>query len=205
MESGTSIEGAWLRSVLEWLALFAFLFAFWLALSDHYDVPHLLIGAGCAALVTSVTGDRLILWRRHRPEFGVPLGRLSPVGICRYALLLLSAIVQANLQVAYVVLHPKMPIDPKLLRFRVGFEKHISQVVLAHSITLTPGTVTIDLKEGSYLVHSLVPRSAEELVSGRMQQGVAAALGEERGGAPAVEWIESVHQLGEPTGEEAVP
>jgi len=184
-------------SGLESLALFVLVFAFWLALSGKYTPVFVGIGAACAALVVFLTPDRLFLVGRMRPDFGIPLARVSPTHLLRYGLWLLGSIVQANLEVARVVLHPRMPIHPRLLRFRVRFESRVSEVVLAHSITLTPGTVTIDLRDGEYLVHALIPRSADALVSGTMQRGVAAAFGEPAEQAVGVEWLSSVHDTGQ--------
>jgi len=184
-------------SGLEGLALFALVFAFWLALSGKYTPVFVGIGAACSALVVFLTPDRLFLVGRMRPDFGVPLARLSPLRLLRYGLWLLGSIAQANLEVARVVLHPRMPIEPRLLRFRVRFESRVSEVVLAHSITLTPGTVTIDLRDGEYLVHALVPRSADALASGAMQRQVAAAFGEPVEQAVSVEWLASIHDTGQ--------
>lgn len=177
---------------LEALALFAFLFGFWLLLSNRFELDALLMGAASAGLVTAVSHERL--FRRGRPgrELGRALHRIRPIRMARYLLWLLRAVVQANVQVAWTVIRPSRPVAPRLLRFRVGFEGELPQVVLAHSITLTPGTVTIDLEDGRYLVHSLFPSSADELVSGRMQRGVARAFGEDEEAAPAVEWSDSV-------------
>lgn len=192
-ESGASGRG----SGLEGLALFALVFAFWLILSGKYTPVYVGIGVACSALVVLLTPDRLFLVGRMRPDFGVPLGRISPLGLGRYALWLLGSIVVANFQVAWVVLQPRMPVAPRLLRFRVRFESRVSEVVLAHSITLTPGTVTIDLRDGEYLVHALVPRSADALASGRMQRGVARAFGEPEDQPEGVEWLASVHDTGQ--------
>jgi len=109
---------------------------------------------------------------------------------------LLYSIVRANLHVVRLVLDPRLPVVPRLLRFRVRFESRVSQVVLAHSITLTPGTVTIDVSDGEFLVHSLAPRTADALVSGDMQRYVAAAFGEPLDQPADVEWLDSVHDTG---------
>lgn len=194
MEAGRK-RSAW--HGVEALALFAVLFAFWLALSNRYEASELAMGAASAALVTIVTHERLFRSGRAGREGGRALRRVSPFGLLRYAGWLLGAIVQANLQVAWIVIHPRMPVAPRLLRFRVGFEERIPQVVLAHSITLTPGTVTIDLREGRYLVHALVPSLADALLSGRMQSGVAQAFGGAPEEAPQVERLRSVRDAGD--------
>jgi len=192
------------RRALESLALFALVFGFWLILSGKYDAPYLIMGAACSALVVVLTPDRPLLVGRLDPLFGVPLARVAPVALVRFAAQLLWWVVRANLHVARLVLSPQLPIAPRLLRFRVRFESRVSQVVLAHAITLTPGTVTIDLHDGEYLIHALVPSSAEGLASGDMQRGVAAAFGEPLDQPLEIEWLDSVHDTGHvtaPTGE----
>lgn len=193
-EPGSDAPGG--RRVLEGLALFALVFGFWLILSGKYDMPYVLMGAACSALVVALTPDRPLLVGRTHPPFGVSLGQIAPLKLLRYAVKLLWWIVLSNLHVARLVLDPRLPVQPRLLRFRVRFESRVAQVVLAHSITLTPGTVTIDLTNGEYLVHALVPRSAEGLVSGEMQRGVAEAFGEPLDQPLEIEWFDTVHDTG---------
>lgn len=202
MDTNHREESGHRASLLEHLSLFLFLLLFWLVLSGRYDTQSLLLGAVCVAVVTAITPDRFLHVGRERPEFGIDLRRISPMRSMRYGLWLLWAIVRANVEVAYLVLHPRMPVDPQLVRFRVGFENRLPQVILAHSITLTPGTVTIDLDdEGTYLVHVLVPRFAKPLLEAETQNGVAAAAGEALEPPPTVEWLASVEVSGEVVGE----
>lgn len=203
---GPAMTGGRRRRGLEDLVLGLFLFAFWLVLSDHYDVKSWLMGAASCALVVAVSHDRPFRVGGRDTDFGISLARFSLLRFVRYVLWLLKEVVEANLHVARVVVHPRLPIEPRMLRFRVGFRNKIPQVVLAHSITLTPGTVTIDLDDdGTYLVHALVPSSADAVVSGEMQRGIAAAFGEEDGAPPQVTWLDSVHGTGELEGEERHP
>lgn len=187
------------RRTLEALALFALVYGFWLILSGKYDAPYLLMGAMCSALVVALTPDRPLLVGRLDPRFGVALKRIAPLALLRFAVQLLWWIFWANLHVARLVLHPRLPVAPRLLRFRVRFESRVSEVVLAHAITLTPGTVTIDLTNGEYLVHALVPSSADGLSSGQMQRAVAAAFGEPLDQPLEIEWLDSVHDTGHVT------
>lgn len=77
------------------------------------------------------------------------------------------------MQVAYVVLHRRMPIHPVLLKFKVKLPNVGAQVILGNSITLTPGTITIDIKGNEFLVHALIPDSYVGLVDGTMPRRVA--------------------------------
>ena len=62
-----------------------------------------------------------------------------------YAFVFLFEMAKANLQVAYLVLHPKMPIHPGIVRVKTGIQSELGRTFLANSITLTPGTLTVDL------------------------------------------------------------
>lgn len=73
----------------------------------------------------------------------------------RYFLTLVWEIVLANIAVIRIILSPKMEIQPCLVRFKTDLKSETNRVLLANSITLTPGTYTIDLNEDEYLVHAL--------------------------------------------------
>ena len=86
---------------------------------------------------------------------------------------LIKQIFLANIHVASLVLHPKMPIEPQILTFKTKLESDISSVTLANSITLTPGTITIDIKDGVFYVHALSKKVADDLNAGEMEDRVA--------------------------------
>ena len=107
-----------------------------------------------------------------------------------YFIWLVYEIVQANLQVAYLVLHPKLPIDPGLLRFRTRLQSKVGHILLANSITLTPGTITVDLTDGTYLVHALAPGAAGSLLEAEMQSRLEAIFGEPEEPQPEIRWVQ---------------
>jgi multicomponent Na+:H+ antiporter subunit E len=87
-------------------------------------------------------------------------------------------IVMANLHVAKMVLHPKMPIEPRVIDFKTKLESNLALTTLGNSITLTPGTITVDIRDGKYFVHALTDKVAEDLLSGEMENRVASIYGE---------------------------
>jgi multicomponent Na+:H+ antiporter subunit E len=169
---------------------FAVLFAFWLILSGKLEVKYLLFGLVSAALVTFVTQDLLQPQERQR-KTPSSLAGFFKAGwrLLSYFVWLIYEIVQSNLQVAYIVLHPKLPIDPGLLRFRTRLRSPLGHVILANSITLTPGTITVDLTEGTYLVHALVPEAAGALLEEKMQAKLEAIFGEPEEPQPEIRWV----------------
>ena len=79
------------------------------------------------------------------------------------------------MDVAYRVLHPKMPINPGIVRVPVTLHSDYGKTLLANSITLTPGTLTLDVKNQNFYVHWLaiqttVPEEAAEMIIGRFMK-----------------------------------
>jgi multicomponent Na+:H+ antiporter subunit E len=151
----------------------AVLFAFWILLSGKLDAAHLSAGA-VAALLIGLAGGRL--WSLP-PAIGAaarhPFQGLRWARVMRYVPWLLWEIAVSGVQVAYVVLHPRMPIAPTLLRVRCQLPHTLARLTLANSITLTPGTVTLDVDGDEFLVHALTPASARGIEVGKIQSRVA--------------------------------
>jgi multicomponent Na+:H+ antiporter subunit E len=172
------------------------LFVFWLALSGKLELKYLLFGLGSAALVTFVTQDLLEPQegQRRTPS---SMARFLKAGwrLLSYFVWLIYEIVKSNIQVAYIVLHPKLPVNPGLLRFRTRLQSRVGQILLANSITLTPGTITVDLTEGTYLVHALVPEAAGALLEEKMQAKLGAIFGEPEEPQPEIRWVSEDESL----------
>jgi multicomponent Na+:H+ antiporter subunit E len=144
------------------------LFAVWLVLSGHYDLFHLSLGLLSVGMVLWI--NRRILPGRTP---GSPARRLRAGRLTLYLAWLLWQMVLAGLHVARVVLTPRMPIHPRLIRFTSRQPNEVAQVILGNSITLTPGTLTLEIEGDTFLVHSLTETTAGGLVSGDMQRRVA--------------------------------
>ena len=176
---------------------FVLLFAFWLLLSGHYQAKYIVIGALAAGLVTLLNNDLFYLALRYG-ESAEPKIQLVLLQLWRFLLYLpwlLSRIIMANIQVAYLVLHPKMPIDPGLLVFRTWMKKGIAQVTLANSIPLTPGTITTSLENGRYIIHTLKRPLAGELEDATMQNKIARVYLEAREPPPTTQWVHSLEEI----------
>jgi multicomponent Na+:H+ antiporter subunit E len=150
------------RSVL----LFLFLMAGWLLLSGHFDST--LIGYGvlsCVAVVLLASHLHILDTESLPTQLGIrPL---------LYVPWLLKEIVLSNFAVAKIILDPKLPIQPHLLRVSTSARSDVVRVVYANSITLTPGTVTLDIRDSVLLVHALTDASAAGVLSGEMERRVA--------------------------------
>lgn len=151
------------------MTIFLACLAFWLALSGHWDVVHLGLGAAAATFVS-------LLNRREAALTGM-VRRLPWLIV--YAAWLLVEIVRANLHVARVVLDPRLPVDPVVVRVAMPVTDDLVVTTYANSITLTPGTVTLDVEEGELIVHALTPAMAAAVVSGDMARRIARVFGVE--------------------------
>ena len=85
---------------------------------------------------------------------------------------LLAKILIANVQIAYLILHPALPIDPHLDRVRTDLTGGLSLTALANSLTLTPGTLTVDADRDILLVHSITAENRREVLTGERQRAI---------------------------------
>jgi multicomponent Na+:H+ antiporter subunit E len=142
---------------------FVILFGFWILLSWHFDAIHLVLGLISSLLVAYASSDLLI------PGRGAGLSLKKIALIVHYILYLAYSIVLANIDVAYRVLHPKMPIEPEIVEFKTRLSSDLARTILANSITLTPGTITVDVRGDMFSIHALSPQSADDLLKGGME------------------------------------
>jgi multicomponent Na+:H+ antiporter subunit E len=142
------------------------LFGTWMLWSGHTEV--LLLGLGVMSCVlVAVLSRRMGVLDEEGPRLGVAW-RLA-----LYAPWLLWQIVLANVDVARRILDPKLPIAPRLIRVRTQQRSAFGRTVFANSITLTPGTVSVDMEGDHIVVHALTAEAASELQEGAMNRRVA--------------------------------
>lgn len=102
-----------------------------------------------------------------------PFLRLLP-RLPLYWLWLLKEIVKSSWEVATVVLSPKLDLSPTIVDFEAEPQTEMGQTILGNSITLTPGTITLDIHRGRLVVHCLTEDGAKDLENGVMNRRVAA-------------------------------
>jgi len=198
---GEDARGASRPGRLRGVALFVILGTFWLLLSGRIGVQYAVFMVATVALVLALNPERPFdpasLSEATRDDHASVRGRLrAGAYLLRYLLWLLWNVTKANLDVAYRVLHPRLPIQPRLLLFRTRIRQEAGQVLVANTITLTPGTVTIDLADGEYLVHALHPSTAGAVVSAELQNAVAPIFGEAPEPPPHVHWLPAASGAG---------
>lgn len=144
------------------------MFGVWLLWSGHYSFDYMLV------LVLGIASCVLVVYMAERmdivDEEGHPIHLLF--GLLLYIPWLVVAIIKANIDVAKRVLSPSLPISPRMVRIKATQKTDITRVIFANSITLTPGTVSVDLVGDDILIHALTREAAEDVQSGDMDRRV---------------------------------
>lgn len=137
----------------------------WILLSGHYTP--LLLGFGVAStLLVLLIAVRMDLIDHEGHPVQLTTRFLG------YWLWLAVEIVKANIDVTRRIWSPRMPISPAMFRLRASQRGELGQVIYGNSITLTPGTVTVQIEDGDLLVHALAEEIGEDLAGGEMDRRV---------------------------------
>ncbi|HAW60498.1 MAG TPA: hypothetical protein DCW86_03425 [Actinobacteria bacterium] len=153
-----------------------FLWFFWVALTSSWSAFNLLLGAVCSLFV-AVFAHRLL----REQLVGRSWTLRTLLRMLFYAPALALEIVKANVDVASRVLSPSLPISPAIVKFKPHLADSVPRTVLANSITLTPGTLTVDIdEEGNYYIHCLADKHAEDLLAGGLEKSVIWIFEEEK-------------------------
>jgi len=154
------------QTIARMLVLLIPLVAAWLLWSGIYTP--LLLGLGLFSCL-------LTIYIKHRMEyFETEVFALRIGGrLIGYWLWLAKEVVKSSLDVARIVLSPSLPISPQVVKIRVSCAHPVDQAILANSITLTPGTLALDVHKGQIIVHALTKAGADELKRGEMDRRVA--------------------------------
>ena len=142
-----------------------FLFAIWLLLSGHYTPLMLVLGGLSTLLVVFLATRADLIDRETQPIL------LKP-SVLLYWFWLARKIILSNIDVARRILSPGLPISPTVFTVRAGQKTDLGRVTYANSITLVPGTVTMDVDEDVITVHALTREAADEIKSGEMDRRV---------------------------------
>lgn len=148
---------------------FLSLYVFWLLLSGIFTPFLVLAGAGCSLAVVLYTRRMHVL----DPE-GQPLQLLLPAAL--YWCWLLVEILKSGWSVVRIIVDPELPISPTLVRFKPSQKTAVGLVTHANSITLTPGTISVEAERQEFLVHALTRDGAAGVVDSDMDRRVLRAL-----------------------------
>jgi multicomponent Na+:H+ antiporter subunit E len=139
------------------------LLAIWLVLVQTLDAFYLGLGVVTALVVAWLNTS------------AAPRAGMRWAGLAVYLPWLLWQVLLSGIHVAYLILHPRLPIDPALLTYRTTLPDPAAIVIFGNSITLTPGTITAEVNDDELVIHAMDGPSASGL--GEMESTIARAFG----------------------------
>jgi multicomponent Na+:H+ antiporter subunit E len=141
------------------------LFGTWLLWSGIYQPLTIGFGVGSCLFVAWLSARMGIVDEEGSPVHLVPR-------LVLYVPWLVLAVIKANLDVAVRILKPGLPISPRLVKIKASQQNDLGRVVYANSITLTPGTVTVDMQGDELTIHALTAEAEADLLTGDMDRRV---------------------------------
>ncbi len=140
------------------LFIFTLLMAFWLLISASTHWQHILVGT-IFCLILTLFWSNLHISAENKTNFTI----LQLFLLIKYFFHLGIEVVIANISVAMIVLNPKLPISPGIVIMRCDLERSLLRVLYVNSITLTPGTITVELEDNLLIVHALTEDVAHDV------------------------------------------
>lgn len=143
---------------MKYIAVFILSLIFWLLLTFSFTMSNLIVGSSAALLCSAIFG---------RYYFQGVFKFLQPhryFWFIIYLLFFIWACIKANFDVAYRVLHPAMPIRPGIVKVRTTLKSDFARTLLANSITMTPGTITVDITDDFLYVHWIYVKSEDPAI-----------------------------------------
>ena len=141
----------------------------WLVWSGHFDKPFILL----LGLISCIFSLYLSYRMRIVDEEGAP-AQLGLRPFLSYAPWLAKEIAKSNWEVTKIILSPGMPMQRNMVTVTAHPKTQLGRVILANSITLTPGTVSVSMEDDEILIHALSFEGAAEDISGNMDRRVQA-------------------------------
>ena len=163
------------HSLHRWI-VFVGLMGSWVFFSGLLDAFHLTLGLISSALVTWLSSDLLFTRRDTTLRRRLRQGRRM---VC-YLIWLLGQIIMSNIHLLKLALSPRSSLQPQIVRYECKLESDFEKFLLANSITLTPGTVTMKILGNTYYVHAISDVAAAGL-QGPMESRISHIFAEPQG------------------------
>ena len=151
------------------IILFILLLLFWFALSFRIDLTIAIIGLLVSLVVCLLNYD---LGFNHSEVTKLTFKFLYRIFILFFVLIF--NIAKSNIEVAKIVLSKKMPIDPGFVKIKNPLKKELNQALFANAITLTPGTLTVDMNHDEIIIHGLVKDSVKNIDTSSLEKAFIA-------------------------------
>jgi len=135
--------------------VFLLLLFVWVLLALPFDIQNFLLGVFVSLFTTLVFGDAV-------PDDVLKFLSIKRIfAFIKYIFVFLYYMILANLDVMYRVLHPALPIKPGIVKVKTRLTSKFARTMLANSITLTPGTLTVDIEGENLYIHWINVKSAD--------------------------------------------
>jgi multicomponent Na+:H+ antiporter subunit E len=140
---------------MKYITLFILSLIFWLLLTFEFTVPNIIVGA-VASMICSLFFGKVYVTNVYK--------LLQPqryYWFIIYLFIFIWECLKANIDVAYRVLHPAMPIRPGIVKVKTTLKSDMAKMLLANSITMTPGTISVDIIDDYLYIHWIYIRSED--------------------------------------------
>lgn len=151
------------------IILFLLLLIFWFILSFRIDLTIAIIGCIVSTMIVLFNYDLVF----NNTETTKLTFRMIGKFFVLLAVLIFN-IVKSNIEVARIVLSRKMPIDPGFVTIKNPLKKELNQALFGNAITLTPGTLTVDMNDEEIVIHGLIKEHVKHLDGSSLEKAFMA-------------------------------
>jgi len=150
---------------MKYITLFILSLIFWLLLTFKLTVPNIIVAIVASALCSLFFARFFVtnVYKLLQPQ--------RYFWFLIYLFVFIWECIKANIDVAYRVLHPAMPIRPGIVKVKLSLKSDLARTLLANSITMTPGTISVDIIDDYLYVHWIYIRSEDPEVYTKMITG----------------------------------
>jgi multicomponent Na+:H+ antiporter subunit E len=140
---------------MRYFTLFILSLIFWLLLTFDFTISNLIVGVVSSIICALFFGRVYItnVYKLLEPE--------RYYWFIIYLFIFIWECIKANFDVAYRVLHPAMPIRPGIVKVKTTLKSDMAKMLLANSITMTPGTISVDIIDDYLYIHWIYIRSED--------------------------------------------
>jgi multicomponent Na+:H+ antiporter subunit E len=140
---------------MRYVTLFILSLIFWMLLTFEFTVPNLIVGSVASVICALFFGRFFItnVYKLLQPQ--------RYFWFIVYLFIFIWECIKANIDVAYRVLHPAMPIRPGIVKVKTTLKSDLAKMLLANSITMTPGTISVDIIDDYLYIHWIYIRSED--------------------------------------------
>jgi len=151
----------------KFISLFLVVFVFWILFTQSLKTDEILAGIVVSLIISFISKN---IFNFNLLKIDLPLRIIKFLFI--FLPVFVYEIIKANIQLAFIVLNPNLPVNSAIIKNKTKLKGDISKLVLANSITLTPGTLTIDVENSYYYIHTVDISSIkdEKSITGKFEK-----------------------------------